>query len=82
MDIGLNTELKVKLTPKDDKAVYIHSLPLKNYLKGDLNVELALMHRYGIIRALLFSKYASPIVAQRKANGRLRLLVDLGKSAV
>ena len=35
------------------------------------------MHYYGIITTLPFSKYASPIFAQRKPNGRLRLLVDL-----
>ena len=48
-------------------------------LKEDLTVELALMHRYGIITTLPFSKYASPIFAQRKPNGKLRLLVDLRK---
>ena len=37
------------------------------------------MHYYGIITTLPFSKYASPIFAQRKPNGRLRLLVDLRK---
>ena len=37
------------------------------------------MHRYGIITTLPFSKYASPIFAQRKPNGKLRLLVDLQK---
>ena len=35
------------------------------------------MHRYGIITTLPFSKYASPIFAQRKPNGKLRPLVDL-----
>ena len=79
MDIGLNTELKVKLTPKDDKAVYNQSLPMPIHLKEDLIVELALMHKYGIITVLPFSKYASPIFAQRKPNGKLRLLVDLRK---
>ena len=49
------------------------------HLKEDLIVELALMHRYGIITVLPFSKYASPIFAQRKPNGKLRLLVDLRK---
>ena len=44
-----------------------------------LTVELALMHRYGIITTLSFSKYASPIFAQRKPNGKLRPLVDLRK---
>ena len=45
----------------------------------DLTVKLALMHRYGIITTLPFSKYASLIFAQRKPNGKLRLLVDLQK---
>ena len=79
MDIGMNTEFKVKLTPKDDKAVYSQSLPLPIHLKEDLIVELALMHKYGIITVLPFCKYASLIFAQRKPNGKLRLLVDLQK---
>ena len=79
MDIGMNTEFKVKLTPKDDKAVYSQSLSMPIHLKDDLIVELALMHKYGIITVLPFSKYASPIFAQRKPNGKLRLLVDLRK---
>ena len=37
------------------------------------------MHKYGIITVLPFSKYASPIFAQRKPNGKLRLLVELKK---
>ena len=37
------------------------------------------MHKYGIITVLSFSKYASPIFAQRQPNGKLRLLVDLRK---
>ena len=37
------------------------------------------MHKYVIITILPFSKYASPIFAQRKPNGKLRLLVDLRK---
>ena len=35
MDMGMNTEFKVKLTPKDDKAVYSHSLPMPIHLKED-----------------------------------------------
>ena len=48
-------------------------------LKKDLIVEFTLMHKYGIITVLPFSKYASPIFAQRKPKGKLRLLVDLRK---
>ena len=80
MDIGVNTEIKVKLTPKDDNAVYSENLPMPIHLKEDLSVEFAFMHKYGIITVLPFSKYASPIFAQRKPNGRLRLLVDLRKT--
>ena len=79
MDIGMNTEFKLKLTSKDDKAVYSQSLPMPIHLKEDLIVEGALMHKYGIVTVLPFSKYASPIFAQRKPNGKLRLLVDLRK---
>ena len=59
MDIGMNTEFQVKLTPKDDKAVYSQSIPMLIHLKEDLIVELALMHKYGIITVLPFSKYAT-----------------------
>ena len=78
-DIGTNREFKVKLTPNDDRPAYSQSLPTPFNLKDDITVELALLHRYGIITTLPFSKYASPIFAQRKPNGRLRLLVDLRK---
>ena len=79
MDIGMNTEFKVKLTLKDDKAVYSQSLPMPIHLEENLIVELAPMHKYGIITVLPFSKYASPIIAQRKPNGKLRLLAGLRK---
>ena len=76
----MNTEFKVKVTPKDDEALYGQSLSMPIHLKEDLIVELALMHKNGIITVLPFSKYASPIFAQRKPNGNLRLLVDLRKT--
>ena len=69
----------MKLTHKDDKVVYSQSLPMPSHLKEDLIVELVLRHKYGIITVLLFSKYANPMFAQRKPNGKLRLLVDLRK---
>ena len=78
-DIGTNREFKVKLTPNDDRPAYSQSLPTPINLKDDITVEFALLHKYGIITTLPFSKYASPIFAQRKPNGRLRLLVDLRK---
>ena len=77
-DIGINTEFKVQLTPLNRPA-YSQSLPAPINLKDDILVELALLHKYRIITTLPFSKYASPIFAQRKPNGKLRLLVDLRK---
>ena len=77
MDIRLNTEFQVKLTQKKDKPVYRRNLPMPMHLKKDLIGELAIMHKYGFITVLPFSKYARPILAQRKPNGILRLLVDL-----
>ena len=79
MDIGMNTEFMLRLTPKDDNAVYSQSLPMPIHLKEELIVELALMRKYGIITVLPFSKYAGPIFAQRKPNGNSRVLVDLRK---
>ena len=76
---GTNRELKVKLTPNDDRPAYSQSLPTPINLKDDITVELALLHRYGIITTLPFSKNASPIFAQRKPKGLFRLLVDLRK---
>ena len=69
----------MKSDRKDDKAVYSQTLPRPIHLKEDLIVELALMHIYGIMSVLPFSNYASRIFAQRKPNGKLRLLVDLRK---
>ena len=78
-DIGIITEFKVQLTPLDNRPAYSQSLPAPINLKDDILVELAPLLKYGIITTLPFSKYASPIFAQRKPNGKLRLVVDLRK---
>ena len=78
-DIGINTEFKVQHTPFDNRPAYSQSLPAPINLKDDILVEIALLHKYVIITTLPFSKYASPIFAQRKPNGKLRILVDLRK---
>ena len=79
-DIVINTEFKVQLTPLDNRPACSQSLPAPINLTDNILVELALLHKYGIIKTLPFSKYASPIFAQRKPNGKLRLLVDLRKT--
>ena len=75
----MNEEFKVKLTLKDDSPAYSQSLPAPINLKEDILVELVMLHNNGIITTLPFSKYASPTFAQKKPNGKLRLLVDLRK---
>ena len=79
MDIGMNTEFKVKRSPKGDKAVYSPKLATPIHLKEDLIVELALMHKDAMITILLFSKYASFTFALRKPDGKLRPLEYLRK---
>ncbi len=77
LDVGVNNEFKEKLTPEHGKPIYALSLPTSINLKDDLTVELALMQYYGLITTLPFSKYSSPIFAQKKPNGKLRILIDL-----
>ena len=78
LDIGINTDFKVKLTPKHDYRVYAQSVPTPTNLKDHLLVELVLMHKYGIITTLPYSKYSSLIFVQQKPNGKLRILVNFG----
>ena len=79
LDIGMNEECMVKLTPKDDSPAYSQSIPTPVNLKEDILVELALLHKYGINTTLPISKYASPVFAQKNPKGKLRLLFDLRK---
>ena len=75
----MNEQLTGKLTPKDNSPAYSQSLLTPVNLKEDIHVELALLHKYGLITTLPFSKYANPKFAQKKPKGKLRLLVDLRK---
>ena len=75
-EIGINTDFKVQLTPLDYRPAYSQSLPAPINLKDDILVKLALLNKYGIITTLPFSKDAGPTFAERKPNGKLRLLVD------
>ena len=79
-DIGIKTEFKVQLKPLDNRPAYSQSLPAPIILKDVILVEIALLRKYGIITTLTFSKFASPIFAQRKPNWKLRLLVDPRKT--
>ena len=67
-DIGMNEDLKIQLTPEDNSPAYSQRLPTSINFKEDILVELALLHRYGIITTLSFSKYASLIFVQKKTK--------------
>ena len=67
-DIGISREFKLKLTPNDDGPAYSQSLPTPINLNDDITVELALLHKYGIVTTLPFSKYASPALYQMLPN--------------
>ena len=79
---GINQDFKAKLTPIDESPGYSQNQPTPINLKGDITVELALLHKCGIITTLPFSKYANPIFTQRKPNDKLRLLVQLCKTNI
>ena len=64
-EIGMSMELTMKLIPENDEAVYSQNLPMPIHLKEDPNVELALMHKNGIITLLSLSKYASSIFGKK-----------------
>ena len=80
MDIGMNTEFKVKLTQKDYKAVYSQRLPMPIHLKEDLIVELALMHKYGIITVLPLSNTQVPYLRRGNPTENYVSLWISGKS--
>ena len=76
---GINTEFKVQLIPLDTGCAYSQSLPEPINLEDNILGELAPLQKYGIIPTLTFSKYASPIFAQRKPSEKLSQLIDLRK---
>ena len=50
-----------------------------HHLRNEVQVELAVMHYYGLITTLSQSRYSSPLFAQRNNSARRRLLIDLRK---
>ena len=77
MDVGRAPNFKVKLTPEHNDPVYKRSPPTPIHLRDDMLVELALLQYHDIITTLKYSKYSSPLFAQRKPDGKLRMLLDL-----
>ena len=76
-DVGYNSDLKIKLKPEDTRPLCAHGPPTSIHLRHELTVGLALMHYYGLITTLPYSKESSPLFAHRKPSGKLRMLIDL-----
>ena len=65
------------ITPLTSRAA---QSPVPINLKDDIRVELAVLHKYGIIITLPLSKYASSTFALREPNGNLGALLDIQKN--
>ena len=78
-DVGYNTDFKLKLTRERSLPIYEQGPPTPVHLRNELQVEVAIMHYYGLITTLSQPRYSSPLIEQRKNSGRLRLLIDLRK---
>ena len=78
-NIGVTTDIKVELTPKVDKTVYNQNSLMPIRLRRHIIVGIALNYKNGNIAVLPFSRYASPIFAQRKPNAKYCLPMDLRK---
>ena len=76
-DVGYNTELKIKLTPKHPLPVYVQGPPAPIHPRDEVLIELALLQKFNIITTLSHSKYSSPIFFHRKSSGKLRILIEL-----
>ena len=67
--IGINTEFKVQHTHLDNRPAYSGNLSAPINLKDDILVELALLHKYGIITTLPFTKTLVQYLHKRNQMG-------------
>ena len=77
LDLGKNTDYLIKLIHECTRPVYTLKFLEPVHLRDQLPIELVLMQYFEIKTTLPFSKYSSPIFAQRKTSGKLRFLIDL-----
>ena len=81
-DIGMNEDFKVKLTPKDDSPAYSQSLPTPINLKVDILVELAMLHRYGIITTFHFPNMQALSLPRKNRMANYDFWSTSGKSII
>ena len=80
LDIRMNTEFKVRLIPKDDKAVCSQSIPMPIHLKEDLIVELALCTNMGLSQSDLSRNMQVPFLHSENPTENYISLWISGKS--
>ena len=78
-DSGFMTRVKVQVTALYDRPAYSRNLHWPINLKGEIPLELSLLHKWGINTNLHFSRNVCPIFAKLKPDGKLRPLADLRK---
>ena len=74
-DIGIKNDFKVIFRPLDESPANSQKLPTPINYKGDITVELSLLHKYGKTTEPTFSKYASSFFARRNWNDELIFLL-------
>ena len=77
LDVGYNTELKIKLTPEQPLPVYVQGPPAPSHLCDESLTELALFKYLNIITTLSHSEYSIYIFVHRKSSIKLRIPIDL-----
>ena len=75
----MNEEFNVILIPKDHSPAYSRSSSAPINLTEDLLVEIAMLHKYGIITHYRFLNMPVQSSHRKKPDRKLRLLVDLRK---
>ena len=80
MDIGMNPEFKVKLTPKDDKAVYSQNLPMPIHLKEDLMLSSPLCTNMGLSQCYRSQNTQAPFLYRGNPTENYVSLWISGKS--
>ena len=75
LDIGMDTDFKMKLTPKDNKTVNSQNPSMPVLWKGNLFTVLAQLYKRGKLILLPFSQSASSFFAQKKPTENFILLL-------
>ncbi|KAL3091042.1 hypothetical protein niasHT_021255 [Heterodera trifolii] len=75
--LGMCTKFEAHLKLKENSSpVFCGSRPVPLGVQNEVDAELDRMIELGVLQKVDYSKWAAPIVAVRKANGKVRLCFD------